>query len=67
MPHLQAINDSIQAQIREVLTPEQAAKLEEEFERRGLRPGGMDGRMMRPFMPDSPPGGRMRPRRPGAF
>jgi Spy/CpxP family protein refolding chaperone len=64
MPHLQAINDSIQEQIREVLTPEQAEMLEEEFQRRGLRPGGMDGRWMRPFMPDSPPGGRMRPRRP---
>ncbi len=65
MPHLRAINDSIQAQIREVLTPEQAAILDEEFERRVMQRGGMDGRGMRPFMPDSPPGGRIRPRRPG--
>jgi len=57
MPRLQAIHESIEAQIREVLTPEQAAKLEEESERRGLRPGGMDGRRMRPFPMDSSPGG----------
>ena len=65
MPHLRAINDSIQAQIREVLTPEQAEILDEEFERRAMQRGPMDGPGMRPFMPDSPPGGRMRPRRPG--
>ena len=64
MPHLRAINDSIQAEIREVLTPEQVEVLETEFER-GMPPGGMDRRWMRPFLPDSPPGGRMRPRRPG--
>jgi len=65
MPHLRAINDSIQAEIREVLTPEQVEILEEELERGGLRPGGMDRRWMRPFLPDSPPGGRVRPHRPG--
>ena len=65
MPHLRQINDSIQAEIRDVLTPEQVEMLDEEFERGGLRPGGMDRRWMRPFMPDSPPGGRRRPHPPG--
>jgi len=78
MPHLRAINDSVQGLIREVLTDEQAAMLEEELARGGMRPEGFGGRWMRPFMPDSPPGGRrrpfppdsgpnpqMRPRRPG--
>ncbi len=78
MPHLQVITDSIQAEIREALTPEQVAMLKEELEHDGLRPGGMGGpwrrpfmpdsmrgRGMRPFPPDSPPTGNMRPRRPG--
>ncbi len=64
MPHLRAINDSIQAEIRAVLTLEQAEILEAEFQR-GMRPGGMEGRWMRPFMSDSPPGGRRRPHQPG--
>ena len=56
MPHLSQINDSVQARIREILTPEQAAILEEEFSRRrGGRPGGFDGRWRRPFMPEPPP------------
>jgi Spy/CpxP family protein refolding chaperone len=65
MPHLQAINDSIQAQIREVLTPEQAELLDETFGGPGMWPGGgMDGRRRPPFPLDSPPGGRMRGRQP---
>ena len=64
MPHLQAINDSVQAQIRDILTPEQAAMLDEEFGRRGMRPGGMEGRWRMQMMSDSPPGGR--PPRPGS-
>ena len=63
MPHLQAINDSVHARIRDILTPEQAALLDEEFERRGMRRGGRDGRWRGAFLPDSPPGGRpIRPR-----
>jgi len=68
MPHLQAINDSIFARIRNVLTPDQAALLDESFERRGMGrggmgPGGMDGRWRRTLLPDSAPGGRpIRPR-----
>jgi Spy/CpxP family protein refolding chaperone len=65
MPRLREINDSIQAEIREVLTPEQVEMLEEAFQRGGLRPGGLDRRWMRPFLPDSPPGGRRGPRPPG--
>jgi Spy/CpxP family protein refolding chaperone len=65
MPYLAEINESIQADIRDVLTPEQAEMLEEELGRGGMRPGGMDRRWMRPFLPDSPPAGGMRPRRPG--
>jgi Spy/CpxP family protein refolding chaperone len=64
MPHLQAINDSIHGRIREILTPEQAAMLDEEYERRGMPPGGRDWRLRRPFLTDSPPSERMRPRRP---
>ena len=63
MPHLQSINDSIFARIRNVLTPEQAVQLDESFERRGMGRGGMEGRWRRPLQPDSPPAGRpMRPR-----
>ena len=78
MPSLQAINDSIHAQIREILTPEQVEMLDEDFERRGVFPRGMRGPWRRPFMPDSlhgpgmlpfppdsPPGTMLRPRRPG--
>jgi len=65
MPHLRAINDSVQGLVRDVLTDEQVEMLEEEFERRGLRPGGMDARWMRPFMSDSPPGERTGRRPPG--
>ena len=65
MPHLQAINDSIQSQIRAILTPEQAEILDETFGGPGLWRGGrMDGRFRPPFPPDSPPGGPMRMRRP---
>lgn len=77
MPQLHAINDSINAQIRTILTPEQLERLDEEFESRGVFPRGMGGPWrrpflrdsirgpgMRPFPPDSPPAGRMRPRRP---
>jgi len=77
MPQLRAVNDSIHLRIREILTPEQVEKLDEEFDRRGLFPGGMDrwrrrpffpdsarGRGMRPFPPDSPPGSRPRSFRP---
>ena len=65
MPHLQAINDSIHAEIRNILTPEQAALLDESFGGPGMWPGGgMDGRRRPPFPLDSPPDGRMRGRRP---
>ncbi|MFC1639372.1 Spy/CpxP family protein refolding chaperone [Gemmatimonadota bacterium] len=65
MPHLQAINDSIHAEIRNILTPEQAELLNESFGGPGMWPGGgMDGRRRPPFPLDSPPDGRMRGRRP---
>ncbi len=50
MPLLTAINDSIRNEIRDILTPEQLAQLEREFERRGL--GKEDfGRRWRPGPP----------------
>ena len=50
MPRLTAINDSIRNEIRDILTPEQLAQLEREFERRGL--GKEDfGRRWRPGSP----------------
>ncbi len=64
MPHLQALNDSIHGRIREILTPEQSAMLDEEYERRGMPPGGRSWQLRRPFPADSPPGERTRPRRP---
>jgi hypothetical protein len=65
MPHLQAINDSIHAEIRNILTPEQAELLNETFGGPGMWPGrGMDGRRRPPFPLDSPPDGRMRGRPP---
>jgi len=65
MPHLQAISDSIRVEIREVLTPEQTELLDDMSGGPGMWPrGGMEGRFRPPFPPDSPPGGRMRPRRP---
>ena len=65
MPHLQAISDSIRDDIRNILTPEQAELLDETFGGPGMwRGGGMDRRFRPPFPLDSPPGGRMRMRRP---
>ena len=65
MPRLQAIQDSIQADIREVLTPEQVALLDEEVQRDKMRPGGFDGRWRGPFRPDSMSGGPGGPGGPG--
>ncbi len=78
MPRLRAISDSIHDQVDEILTPEQREMLDEAFERRGEFPRGMGGPWRRPFVtdsmpgsgmgpfpPDSPPGYRSRPRRPG--
>ena len=62
MPHLQAIQDSIRAEIRDILTAEQAEQLDAEYERRGMRRPGTEWRWRPPFPPDSPPGSR--PRRP---
>jgi Spy/CpxP family protein refolding chaperone len=65
MPHLQAINDSIHAEIRNILTPEQVELLNETFGGPGMWPGrGMDGRRKPPFPLDSPPGGPTRGRPP---
>lgn len=60
MPQLAEINDSVRQEIRNILTPEQAEELQEEYERRGMFRGGRfwpGG----PFPPDSPPGRRQRP------
>ena len=64
MPHLQAIQDSIRTEIRNILTLEQAEQLDAEYERRGMRRAGMEWRWRRPFPPDSPPGGQPRRLRP---
>jgi Spy/CpxP family protein refolding chaperone len=50
MPRLREINDSIRAEIRDILTPEQVEQLEREFERRGL-PREDFGRRWRPGPP----------------
>jgi Spy/CpxP family protein refolding chaperone len=43
MPRLAAIHDSVRAEIRAVLTPEQRQRFDQ-FERRGMRRGGAAGR-----------------------
>jgi Spy/CpxP family protein refolding chaperone len=50
MPRLTAINDSIRNEIRDILTPEQLAQLESEYERRGMRKEDF-GRRWRPGSP----------------
>ncbi len=47
MPRLRSMNDSIRNEIRDILTPDQMAQLESEYERRGVRKEDF-GRRWRP-------------------